>query len=172
MDLDARWRARLERLEPDPVRRDLIVDRTVLLLLERFGAGRPPRDLERWFDRVAWNLWKSPRKIPRQAHAPLESVSSSLLADLSDLLDVEDDAEAEAEQTLRDWLLASLPVLEAHLSPRKMRVLQASLVAKTDYQAAELTGEQCANFGRALVEAGRRIRELIERRILPWPSCT
>lgn len=63
--LDAEYRTRLQRLEPDPVRRERIVDAATDATLSRLTTGRPTHP-RAWYAAVIGNLWRSKKHIPRR----------------------------------------------------------------------------------------------------------
>jgi hypothetical protein len=137
-------------------------------LLRRIEVGDPPMRPKAWFGKVAQNLWKSSKHIPRHGQHYLQMS----LGSTHDLTIEYHAIQPPVGAALHGWLHDNQAILQAELSSRKRRVLEACLHSTTDSGAARRVGEAPANFRRARKELGRKIRALIADGRTPPPLFT
>ncbi len=143
--LQRRW---LERLEPDPVRRELLADKAREILRRRVHSENRPLQLHAWLWKVVVNLCKTRVHVTRTL--PLDADV------LQRVFAVEPGRGGQG--LLSDWLREHALAIESKLSPRLARVFRAAMDCASMHSLARSVNEDIGNVRRALASIARRIR--------------
>jgi hypothetical protein len=156
-DLDRTERHRLARVESDPVRRELIVDRAMDRLLRRLSEGDPPSHPRGWL-RVVVNDFFFSNKIRRDRGVRSGSMDDMPAPECSQVAGGE-------IHLFRDWLFDHL--VDFELKERDRAILIAVLTHRRPADAARSVRMDPSNFRRdstkLFARLSARIRDQLGR---------